>query len=1131
MDTLDTTQDGNITRNTFIANAKMILFHQDPSSPSGEAYSDDDVGGGGAGQVDYDNVDYDGGDSKHGNRKTSTRRRFAAARGSSGGSRGSSGGGSGSVGKADTSSSRGVSTKTKKGRKSSLSESRVFHLQELFTAADHDGHGSIGQTDFAVLVQDEAVAGGAKLSAPFVQELFKSIDTDADGQVDFDEVVAAFEAVDGVTGKSDNAGDGAKVSLRAGHRTEAAEAMADRLGHEVEEQRVARASEHAISKRNQRQLEDYFEDSQAEYEQTMDKMAAREHDLLAKVKALEVELSEAGTREEHLEGQVKKISAKLADADVKIKAFKPADTSQHFKDLMQLDARIAELERENDTLLTENAASDAALRHAKRQLIAAVEQSQGAEVNLLSAQKSDQARIRVLEQELDQLHYDAQKTTVELESERRVVVRLEMDLEKVAARAMADEAQKEANAAASTPNDADGGSPENEKLLQEAADITESTHALLMHMQQQLDEAVAEKVLAVASCEEAQAALAQEQMTSRADVIAVGAELDEAKASLEVARRESLGGIQQLSTQMQEMTGSLASLGEKEGAKEASSDGWDVIDGDDGEHYPAAGEKGARRKSKLNVTELGAGLDAPSTALAKSSTALAKASNENIRLKKEAVLAKAQRDRLLAEKKQTAEDLAVAKETIEKGFAIADLETVVAALTEERDAIKTELAELRSRVEAAFQKASDDSLTAMANATTRSMLASLRHELRESGEYAVVDASATSVDGENDPMMLALVVLEERIELRAAIKRLWETKSALDTATNALTKTRGDVSILESEAVANASMVDANESLLVEQTRQAIMSARALLEHALSEERAETDNMIQRVRSAVETAVREERGETSRVVARVRDAISSALVTERSVMNGLLAKSKNMNEQTAGKPIFSPATRRPAPRGIQASSTPRQQQRVVSESRRSPGTFKPERLFSRGAHDEDNNDTTGSFRADRIFSRNAESAVPPELDGLREDGGDGDDDVFAAVVPAPPTTQPSQGSAGDENGWVPDEALTPFPNGADTQRIDDLPNAVFMGQAASVRMGTAGMNDAARGTVHVGTLGNRVSTHRADRQSGNALDLDLPEGTGYESGNVAIYDSATRSNADQKASTVSNRLTLLETHI
>ena len=45
---------------------------------------------------------------------------------------------------------------------------------------------------------------------------------------------------------------------------------------------------------------------------------------------------------------MKKVSGKLSDAEIKIKAFKPADTSQHFKDLMQLDERITELEHENE---------------------------------------------------------------------------------------------------------------------------------------------------------------------------------------------------------------------------------------------------------------------------------------------------------------------------------------------------------------------------------------------------------------------------------------------------------------------------------------------------------------------------------------------------------------------------------------------------------------------------------------------------------------------------------------------------------------------------------------------------------------------------------------------------------------
>ena len=288
-DTLDTTQDGHITRGTFIANAKMILFNQDPAGVAG---GDGLIDGDAAGAADA---------GEGGREARSPRGRFAAARSPGGANRPRSGvadpfaafdaaAATRTAGKKDSSTKRSG----KKVRKTSLSESRVFHLQELFTAADPEGLGSIGQADFAFLVQDEAVAGGAKLSAPFVSELFKSIDTDQDGHVDFDEVVAAFEAVDGVTGKTDNPGDGAKISVRVGHRTEAAEAMADRLGHEVEEQRVARASESATSRRNQRQLEEYFEDSQADYEHKIERMEGRERDLHAKVKALERELSESG---------------------------------------------------------------------------------------------------------------------------------------------------------------------------------------------------------------------------------------------------------------------------------------------------------------------------------------------------------------------------------------------------------------------------------------------------------------------------------------------------------------------------------------------------------------------------------------------------------------------------------------------------------------------------------------------------------------------------------------------------------------------------------------------------------------------------------------------------------------------
>ena len=392
------------------------------------------------------------------------------------------------------------------------------------------------------------------------------------------------------------------------------------------------------------------------------------------------------------------------------------------------------------------------------------------------------------------------------------------------------------------------------------------------------------------------------------------------------------------------------------------------------------------------------------------------------------------------------------------------------ALTQERDSNKSQLAVITERVEIAFQKASDDSLTTLQEPNLKSMLADLRHDLRDSGDYAVVDANREHVTGENDPVMLALVVLEERLELRAAVKRLWETKVALDTANDELVKTRGDVSILQSEAAANATLVGANESLLVEQTRQAIMSARALLEHALAEERAETDAMISRVRTAVETAVRDERGETTRIVARVREAISSALVTERTVMNGLLAKSKNTNGHVAGRPIFSPAAQRPTMPpgvGIRASSTPRptaaqrrqqqQQQGQPSSSGRggqgvSPSkALKPERLFSRGGNDgfDDNNETDGSntFRSNRIFSRNADSAQPPVLTGDDE----GDDDVFDAIVPAPQTvlapqsTDGGNGSGGDGgNGWS-KQVLAPFPTGMDVQQNDALPNAMFTG--------------------------------------------------------------------------------------
>jgi hypothetical protein len=39
--------------------------------------------------------------------------------------------------------------------------------------------------------------------------------------------------------------------------------------------------------------------------------------------------------------------------------------------------------------------------------------------------------------------------------------------------------------------------------------------------------------------------------------------------------------------------------------------------------------------------------------------------------------------------------------------------------------------------------------------------------------------------GEHDPMMLALIVLEERIELRAAVQTLWAAKVQLEEQTAA----------------------------------------------------------------------------------------------------------------------------------------------------------------------------------------------------------------------------------------------------------------------------------------------------------------------------------------------------------
>lgn len=84
-----------------------------------------------------------------------------------------------------------------KSGRGELTEEKLKHLHDIFNLADEDGTGSIGCEELMTILQDESITGRKlrNISEEYVRTVMNTIDTDGNGELDFDEFVRAFQDI------------------------------------------------------------------------------------------------------------------------------------------------------------------------------------------------------------------------------------------------------------------------------------------------------------------------------------------------------------------------------------------------------------------------------------------------------------------------------------------------------------------------------------------------------------------------------------------------------------------------------------------------------------------------------------------------------------------------------------------------------------------------------------------------------------------------------------------------------------------------------------------------------------------------------------------------------------------------
>ena len=158
--------------------------------------------------------------------------------------------------------------------KTGLTEAKLKHLHDIFSLADSDGTGTIGIEELTEILQDESLTGdrARSITADYVANVMRTIDTSGDGELDFEEFCQAFQDIISESGHraEDNSLQSAEIKALTQVLTER-EAEIKELQHQLNESKQMMA--HQASELQSR-LEDAQESAQADLDRRLQEMKA-----------------------------------------------------------------------------------------------------------------------------------------------------------------------------------------------------------------------------------------------------------------------------------------------------------------------------------------------------------------------------------------------------------------------------------------------------------------------------------------------------------------------------------------------------------------------------------------------------------------------------------------------------------------------------------------------------------------------------------------------------------------------------------------------------------------------------------------------------------------------------------------
>ena len=289
-----------------------------------------------------------------------------------------------------------------------LTEEKLKHLRDIFNLADEDGTGSIGIEELMDILQDESITGRAmsNLSTEFVQTVMDTIDTDGNGELDFDEFVQAFQDI--ITSDGDTAEDKSLFAAQNKALLNEMEELQARLKLAQEEtQEVKQAHAHMVEEMQTR-LEDAQESAQIE----MDRMSRETKKINKENRKLKDELKLARQTVEKLEAAMEDVKAEASRLEFQRRM---SSAGGNFESLDDLLKELERLRKENSQLESKLQLEGLRARDTEEELRAQVVGL----TNKLAGYEKDIDRIDQLRSQLAYLEQSNQELRAELDELRK----------------------------------------------------------------------------------------------------------------------------------------------------------------------------------------------------------------------------------------------------------------------------------------------------------------------------------------------------------------------------------------------------------------------------------------------------------------------------------------------------------------------------------------------------------------------------------------------------------------------------------------------------------------------------------------------------------------------------------------